>query len=105
MYKVQISPEAVSDLQEIKNYIETDLQNPIAAKNTVTKIIETYEKLSEFPESGIPVEKYVSFHTEYRFVMANNYSIFYRIENDFVRVIRILYARRDFIKILFETEN
>lgn len=105
MYKVQISPEAVSDLQEIKNYIETDLQNPIAAKNTVTKIIETYEKLSEFPESGIPVEKYVYFHTEYRFVMANNYSIFYRIENDFVRVIRILYARRDFIKILFETEN
>lgn len=105
MYKVQISPEAVSDLQEIKNYIETDLQNPIAAKNTVTKIIETYEKLSEFPESGIPVEKYVSFYTEYRFVMANNYSIFYRIENDFVRVIRILYARRDFIKILFETEN
>ena len=100
-YKIKLSPKAIEDLQEIKSYIENDLQNPIAAKNTLNKIISTYEDLSIFPESGIPVQKYVPFTTDYRFVIANNYSIFYRIENNTVFVIRILYSKRDFLNILF----
>ena len=102
MFEVKVSPQAAEDLLEIKNYIENELQNPIAAKNTVLKIIETYESLSKSPGSGIPVERYVSFHTDYRFVLANNYSIFYRVEEKTVKIIRILYSRRDFIRILFE---
>lgn len=102
MLEVKISPQAAEDLLEIKNYIEYELQNPIAAKNTVLKIIETYENLSIFPESGIPVERYVSFPTDYKFVLANNYSIFYRIEEESVKIVRIMYSKRDFVKILFE---
>lgn len=100
-YNIKLSPKAIEDLQEIKSYIENDLQNPIAAKNTINKIISTYEDLSIFSESGIPVQKYVPFATDYRFVLANNYSIFYRIENNTVFVIRILYSKRDFLSILF----
>ena len=100
-YSIKLSPKAIEDLQEIKSYIENDLQNPIAAKNTLNKIISTYENLSILPESGIPVQKYVPFVTDYRFVLANNYSIFYRIENNTVFVIRILYSKRDFLNILF----
>ena len=77
MFEVKITPQAAEDLLEIKNYIENELQNPIAAKNTVLKIVETYENLAEFPEIGIPVERYVLFPTDYKFVLANNYSIFY----------------------------
>lgn len=47
MFEVKISPQAAEDLLEIKNYIEDDLQNPIAAKNTVLKIVEAYEQLAE----------------------------------------------------------
>jgi len=100
-YTIKLSPKAIEDLQEIKSYIENDLQNSIAAKNTLNKIISTYEDLSLFPESGIPVQKNVPFATDYRFVLANNYSIFYRIENNTVFVIRILYSKRDFLSILF----
>ena len=102
MFEVKVSPQAAEDLLEIKNYIENELQNPIAAQNTLLKIVETYEDLTNFPEAGIPVERYVSFPTDYKFVLANNYSIFYRIEGEIVRVIRILYSRRDFVRILFE---
>lgn len=101
MYKVELSPQAVEDLKEIKSYIEDELQNPTAAKNTILKIIETYESLSISPNSGIPVQKYVSFQTDYRFILANNYSIFYRIEDKTIKVVRILYSRRDFVNILF----
>ena len=101
MFEVKIAPQAAVDLLEIKNYIEYELQNPIAARNTVSKIIETYENLTVFPNAGIPVEKYVSFPTDYKFVLANNYSIFYRIEDEVIRIVRILYSRRDFVRILF----
>lgn len=100
-YSIKLSPKAIEDLQEIKSYIENDLQNPIAAKNTLNKIISTYEDLSILPESGIPVQKYVPFATDYRFVLANNYSIFYRISNEDILIIRILYSKRDFLNILF----
>lgn len=102
MFEVKVSPQAADDLLEIKDYIETKLQNPIAAHNTVLNIVETYENLSTLAETGIPVERYVPFPTDYKFVLANYYSIFYRIDGNIVRVIRIMYSKRDFIRILFE---
>ena len=102
MYTVKVTPQAAEDLLEIKNYIENELQNPIAAHNTVLNIVETYENLSTLAEAGIPVERYVPFPTGYKFVLANNNSIFYRIDGDIVRVIRIMYSKRDFARILFE---
>ena len=104
IFEVKVSPQAAEDLLEIKGYIENELQNPVAAQNTVLKIVETYEDLANFPGIGIPVERYVDFPTDYKFVLANNYSIFYRIEDEIVRVVRILYSRRDFIRILFENK-
>ena len=98
MFQVDVSPQAAEDLLEIKRYIEKELQNPISALNTVKKIVETYENLADYPAIGISVEKYVSFPTDYRFVLANNYSIFYRIENERVKIIRILYSRQRFCK-------
>ena len=101
MFEVKVSPQAVEDLLEIKDYIENELLNPIVAQNTVEKIVEIFENLANYPEIGIPVERYVSFSTDYKFVLANNYFIFYRIKEDCVKVIRIMYSRRDFVKILF----
>ena len=102
MFTVNVSPQAAEDLLEIKFYIENELQNPIAAHNTIETIVNTYEDLAEDPDVGIPVDRYVSFPTDYKFILANNYSIFYRIEKDIVKIIRIMYSRRDFAKILFE---
>ena len=102
MFQVDVSPQAAEDLLEIKFYIEKELQNPIAAHNTIKTIVETYEDLAKDPDVGIPVERYVPFPTDYTFVLANNYSIFYRIEGKFVKVIRIMYSRRDFARILFD---
>lgn len=101
MHKIELSPQAIEDLQDIKNYIEEELQNEIAAKNTVQKIIETYEDLANHPNAGISVQRYVSFPTDYKFVLANNYSIFYRTEDNTVKIIRILYSRMDFLNVLF----
>ncbi len=101
MFSIKLSPDAVQDLKDINAYITAELQNPIAAKNTIDKIIAAYENLSLFPESGIPVQKYISIPTDYKFVLVNNYSIFYRIEKKTILIIRIIYSKRNFIQVLF----
>jgi hypothetical protein len=40
------------DLKEIKEYIESKLENFEVAINTITKITKSIHRLSEFPDSG-----------------------------------------------------
>ena len=101
MAKLNLSPTANDDLLSIKTYIEKELGNPTAATNTVAKITKRLRLLEEFPLSGTSLEKVVGFETDYRFVISGNYISFYRYLGDTVFVDRVLYARRDYPKILF----
>jgi len=101
MYKLKISPEARDDLAEIKGYISQELCNPQAAVNMVSKIAKKIRGLSEHPGIGAPLSSVVDIQTDYRFLVCANYLIFYRYEDEFVFVSRILYGRRDFTRILF----
>ena len=40
MAKVQISPLAQQDLLNIRQYIETELANPVAARRTVERVLK-----------------------------------------------------------------
>jgi len=44
----------------------------------------------------------VEIETDYRFLVCGNYLVFYRTEADSVFVDRVIYGRRDYIKILFD---
>jgi addiction module RelE/StbE family toxin len=97
--KLNISPQALSDLQDIKEYIE--LENPDAAHNIVSKILKAMRSLADFPDIGSPLSSIIDVHTEYRFLVSGNYLVFYRHEGDIAYVLRVLYGRRDYMKILF----
>ncbi|WP_371378589.1 type II toxin-antitoxin system RelE/ParE family toxin [Sporomusa aerivorans] len=99
--KVRISPEAQYDLQDIKNYIAMELDHPMAALDTVSKIIQAIRRLKDFPNSGAPLSALVDMKTDYRFLVSNSYLVFYRHEGENIYVVRILYGRRDYMKILF----
>jgi addiction module RelE/StbE family toxin len=98
---IRYTPEAEDDLAAIKNYITEQLENPIAAVNTVTKITKRVRKLEQFPELGTRLSTITNIDTEYRFLICANYLAFYRIDRNDVYIIRILYGRRDYTKILF----
>ena len=102
MAKIRITPAALDDLIKIKEYIENDLSNPIAAKNVIKRIIDAYSKLENFPDIGIPLSDKVPFETDYRFIVSGNYLIFYKSENEYISIYRILYGRRDYLRIIFE---
>ena len=54
--KIEYSPKAVRDLDEIWDYIENELSNPSAAQNTVDGIMDKIDDLAMFPESGAKLE-------------------------------------------------
>jgi plasmid stabilization system protein ParE len=99
--KLCVSPEARKDLEGIKLYVAEELENPIAAVNVVSRIIQSLKKLKDMPGIGTPLSSRVSFDTDYRFLVCGNYLAFYRCKDATVYVDRILYGRRDYVKILF----
>jgi len=105
MNKLLISPEARKDLVEIKEYIAEKLENPIAAVNVVSRIIQNIKKLIDMPGIGTPLSSKLPFDTDYRFLVCGNYLAFYRYQDETVYVDRILYGRRDYVKILFPEIN
>lgn len=105
MNEIRFSPEAITDLQQTKAYITEELCNEQAAINTIANITKRIRMLADFPESGAPLSSIVDLETEYRFLVCANYTVFYRIENQTVNIIRVLYGRRNFMQILFGDSN
>ncbi len=102
MHKLRINPIARRDLLEIRDYIANDLDSPDAAINVVLKIIESYEKLKEFPFLGIELSSKIHIETDYQYLISGKYLVFYKVDDVYVTIYRILYARRDYTRILFE---
>ena len=100
MANVQLSPAARDDLTEIRRYITEELQNPIAAERTIRRIFKSLRLLEQYPFSGAPLYA-AGTDTGYRSAISGNYRSFYRCDERDVYVIRILYGRRDFMRILF----
>lgn len=100
MADLKYSPSALQDLDDIWEYINSDLCNPDAADNTINTILDKTETLRKFPHSGTPLDAISRIHSDYRFITANNFLAFYRVHNDVVYIDRVLYERRDCLRIL-----
>ena len=101
MAEIKFSQEAILDLPQHQAYITNELCNEQAAVNTIDKITKRIRVLADFPASDASLSSIVGFETEYRFLICGNYTAFYRIENQTVNIIRVLYGRRNFMQILF----
>ncbi|MDD5707445.1 MAG: type II toxin-antitoxin system RelE/ParE family toxin [Kiritimatiellae bacterium] len=100
MFAVRFTPQAVADLEEIKRYISDDLSNPQAAADLVAFVFSRIRGLVSLPRTGARLRTEISMLRVYRFIQCKNYLVFYRIEKQSVSVIRILYARRDYLGLL-----
>lgn len=101
MSNLNLSPEAQSDLADIKAYITKELENPQAALATVTRITKTIRILREHPLIGKLLSATADVEVDYRFLVSGNYRIFYRAVGEDVYVDRILYGRREYLRVLF----
>ena len=100
-YKIQYSPEALNDLDDIWEYIFRELENPDAAQNVINTMLDTIESLENYPERGTPLTSVAEVESNYRFVLSGNYMAFYRVEKDTVWIDRVMYQGRDYLRVLF----
>jgi len=101
MNNLHLSHSAQRDLAEIKAYIETELENPKAAVSVVGRITNTIRTLRDHAMIGAALSSTANVDSDYRFLVSGSYMVFYRISGTDVYVDRILYGRRDYLRILF----
>lgn len=101
MNNLHLSKKAQSDLAEIKAYITEELENPDAALATVSRITKKIRVLKNQAYAGTPLSLVADIESDYRFIVSGNYLVFYRAYGKDVYIDRVLYGRRDYMRILF----
>lgn len=102
MYKLEYLPSAVKDMTEIVRYISQKLQNPGAASSLADEMVQAADSLCEFPYA-YPMHKTIRpLKHEYRRIIVQNYLMFYWVDEEqkTVTIARVIYARRDYPKML-----
>ena len=97
MANVIVSPAARRDLIGIRD----EPANPDAAVRILKLLRTGIESLRDMPERGMPLDAVLSVHTDYRFLVCENYRIFYLCEGDQVEVVRVLHSLQDYMRALF----
>jgi len=86
------SPRALTDLEEIRTYIEAD--SPAWADLTVRRLVASVERLRLYPDSGrIVPERQLP---DIREVVSGNFRIVYRRKPDMIEVVTVFRGSRDF---------
>lgn len=101
MAHITVAREARRDLIAIRDYIRDELCNETAAKRIITELKKSILCLEACPARGRPLDALLPVHTEYRYLVCENYCIFYLCDEQDVVIVRILYQRQDYLKALF----
>lgn len=97
-YQVRLLKIAEDDFTEIISFIAAD--NPDAAKAVADKIENSLKLLLDSPTLGrIPRDEEIR-NLGYRYLIVQNYIIFYTIEERTIYIHRILHGARDFKTLL-----
>ena len=101
-YNVEVTQIAEQDYYKAEAYIKYELYNQKAAAGLAKKLHEAINDLSFFPTKYHICNDDFLRVWEIRFVPVNNYLLFYIVREDekTVYVLRFLYSRRDWQKIL-----
>lgn len=98
---VIVSPAARRDLIAINDYIRDELANPDAALRILRLLRYGIESLQDMPERGKPLDAILSVHTDFHFLVCENYRVFYLCDGDQVEIIRVLHVLQDYMRALF----
>jgi len=102
MFKIHYLPLALNDLIDIVRYITDKLEAPRAAEKFLSKLDREIQKIAANPfrcHLYVPPEK---LKHEYRVLHVDNYSLFYEAKNGKIEIYRIIYSKRDILRLLPE---
>ena len=101
-YKVKLGDNAKVDLNNISDYIEYNLEEPMAATNLVSKILKQSFSLSDNPYLFKLYDSEPWHSMGWRYFPVNNYLVFYIVDDatQSVEILRIIYGSRNIEQLL-----
>lgn len=103
-HNLHYTAAARRDLDDIYDHIAAELSSPIAAGTTIDRIMDEVDRLETFAEIGPLLSSIADVDDTYRFLVSGSYMIFYRVDGENIYIDRILYGRRDYLR-LFDPPN
>ncbi|MEI3436630.1 MAG: type II toxin-antitoxin system RelE/ParE family toxin [Blautia sp.] len=97
MLKLRITPIVAKDLKNIRDYIAED--NEEYAAKTRKEIYGKFENLQMFPRMGADLFKRVSFRTDYKYAIWEEYVIIYKVGSEYVEIYRVINRYQDITRI------
>ena len=100
MYTYRLMPSAVQDLQEIGDYIATQLNAPGSAAALLNDMQEAIEKACAFPMSLPAIQDELLQAKGYRKIIVKNYIVFVfpDPEAEILNVMRVMYHARNYLE-------
>jgi len=98
--KIKYTPDAAEKLREIKKIVSQQYGSD-KAKEIVKSIMVAIRGLGENERKGPEVSRMFGVGADYRYLFVSRNYIFYRIEDDCIRIINLYHEREDFMWHLF----
>ena len=92
MKRIVWSDPALSDLHSVHRYIARDSE--IYADAVILDILESVERLLDYPQSGREVPELEDGMT--REIIVGNYRVMYSVERDTISILTVLHGARKF---------
>ena len=101
-YKLRISVDANTDIDDIVSYLSYDLKNAQAADAFLDDVEASYHRLVDNPFIYAKCDDHLLQRRGYRKIAIKNYLVLFRIdeENQMVYIVRIVYGGRSYANML-----
>ncbi|MBQ3220946.1 MAG: type II toxin-antitoxin system RelE/ParE family toxin [Clostridia bacterium] len=99
-YQLKIFPLARLDMEQIFDYIAVELCNPTAAIKQINDFEKALENVCLFPESCPCIKNEYVKDKSLRKLIINSYIVFYRIKEEEIQIVRVLYGMRSYENLL-----
>ena len=99
-YQLKIFPMAQLDMEQIFDYIAVELCNPTAAIWQINDFEKAFDNVCTFPESCPYINNEYVKDKSLRKLIVNNYIAFYRVRDNEIQVVRVLYGMRNYKALL-----
>ena len=100
MKKIKYTPDAADKLRELKKSI-TQQYGSDKVKEIIKVITDAIRGLCDNEKKGPEVSRMFDIGTDYRYLYVSKNYIFYRIEDECIKIINLYHEREDFMWQLF----
>ncbi len=104
MKKIKYTPDAAEKLRALKTAISQEYGLD-SAKKIVKSITNAIRGLCDYEEKGLEVSKMFDVVSDYRYIFISKNYVFYRIEENYIRIINLYHEKEDFMRQLFGVDT